>query len=186
MRKRDLLSLPNLLTYGRILAVPVTALLMAVDTAQMAVLAFLCYSAACLTDYLDGVLARLLNQGTDLGRMLDPIADKLLVAAVLVMLLANDTLKGWSIAGVLIIFCREFAVSGLREFLGPHQVVIHVSKLAKWKTATQLVALGVLILTPVLDVAALIGPFLFWLACLLTLITGIDYMRQGLQQVDLS
>lgn len=184
MPMREALCLPNLLTYGRILAVPVIAALISLDSPTMALLAFVLYCAACLTDYLDGVLARLLNQGTDLGRMLDPIADKLLVAAILVMLVANQTLTGWSLAGVLIIFCREFAISGLREFLGPRDVVIHVSKLAKWKTTTQLIALGVLILAPLVDIAYFVGLVLFWIACLLTLVTGIDYLRQGLQSLD--
>lgn len=179
MSNRDLYSIPNLLTYGRILAVPVVAAFMAIGTESGALIAFAIYLAACITDYLDGVAARILNQGSDLGRMLDPIADKLLVAAVLVMLIADGTITGWSLVGAVIIFCREFAVSGLREFLGPRNVVIHVSKLAKWKTTSQLVALGLLILVPVFNAVAMVGLLVFWIATALTLVTGIDYIRQG-------
>ena len=173
-------SIPNLLTYARILAVPVVAGFMAVGEAWAAWVAFGLYTAAAITDYFDGLLARLLNQYSDLGRMLDPIADKLIVAAVIVMLVAEEIVTGWSLVPAIVILAREFLVSGLREFLGPRNVVIHVTPLAKWKTTIQLVALGLLILVPAIPLIVMLGLLMFWAAGTLTLVTGYDYVRKGL------
>lgn len=184
-RPRNLaMSLPNILTYGRIAAVPaVVAVLffMEGDTARW--LAFGLFCAAGLTDWLDGYLARVWEQQSTLGRMLDPIADKLLVGAVLLMLVYDRTIQGPAIFAAVIILMREILVSGLREFLAELNVKILVSRLAKWKTAFQMVALGALLAGPAaerfLAVPGIIwiGITLLWLAAILTLWTGYDYIK---------
>ena len=145
------LSLPNLLTYGRIAAVPaLVACLYFItgDAGRWA--AFVLFVLACLTDWLDGYLARAWEQQSSLGRMLDPIADKLLVGAVLIMLVHDRTIDGPSIFAAVIIMCREMLVSGLREFLAELNVKVLVTWLAKWKTGVQMVALAVLLVGPAL------------------------------------
>src|SRR6185503_12190775 len=119
-------SLPNILTYGRILAIPALVA---------------CFIAAGVSDFLDGYLARAWQQQSSVGRMLDPIADKLIVAAALLMLAADGTIAGWSLWAGVIILCREILVSGLREFLGTLAVSVPVTRLAKWKTVVQMVAI---------------------------------------------
>jgi CDP-diacylglycerol--glycerol-3-phosphate 3-phosphatidyltransferase/cardiolipin synthase len=183
-------SLPNLLTYGRVLAVPVVvALLFWSDDDGMRWLAFGVYILAAITDYFDGYLARAWSQQSAIGRMLDPIADKLLVAAVLLMLVADRTIQSWSIWAAIVILCREILVSGLREFLAELRVSVPVTKIAKWKTVSQLVALGFLIVGPAGDLlipggwTQSIGLLLLWLAALLTLYTGWDYMKAGLRHL---
>ena len=137
------MSLPNVLTYGRIAAVPgLVACLFFLqgDVARWS--AFALFVFAGITDWLDGYLARVWEQQSTLGRMLDPIADKLLVGAVLMMLVHDNTITGWSIWAAIIILVREILVSGLREFLAELNVKIHVTQLAKWKTTMQMIALG--------------------------------------------
>ena len=137
------LSLPNILTYGRVLAVPlVVACLFWPDEFWMRWLALTIFAVAGITDFFDGYLARAWSQQSALGRMLDPIADKLLVAAVLMILVADDVIVSWSLWAAIIILCREILVSGLREFLAELKVPVPVSKVAKYKTTLQLVALG--------------------------------------------
>lgn len=178
-----LTSLPNLLTYGRILAVPAFAacfLLLRDDTGRW--LALMIYTAACLTDWLDGYLARAWHQQSALGRMLDPIADKLLVGTALLVLVWDNTIDNVTIWAAIIILCREILVSGLREFLAElNKIVVNVSKLAKWKTTLQMIALGVLIAGPAGDkIVPLVwttGTALLWIAALLTLYTGYDYLK---------
>ena len=181
-------SLPNILTYGRIVAVPVLAGVLFFGTSDNARwLAFAIFVTACLTDWLDGYLARIWAQQSNLGRMLDPIADKLLVGATLLMLVYAGTIGGWSIWAALIILAREILVSGLREFLAELRVSIPVSWLAKWKTTFQLVSLGALILGGALPGQAwihLVGLVSLWLAAALTLVTGYDYLRTGLRHMD--
>ncbi len=182
------LQVPNLLTYGRIAAVPLVAglLLWGTHGARWGALAV--FILAAVTDFFDGWLARAWQQQSALGRMLDPIADKLLVAGVLLMLAANgDPLKGVHLWAAFIILMREVLVSGLREFLGQLQVSVPVTWLAKWKTAIQLVAIGFLIAGPAGDEvvpytsdAGIIG---LWVAALLTMYTGFDYFRAGLHHV---
>jgi cardiolipin synthase len=181
-----LLSLPNVLTYGRIAAVPalVACLLMLTgDTARWA--AFALFVAASITDWLDGYLARAWHQQSALGRMLDPIADKLLVGATLLMLVRDDTIGGWSIWAAVTILSREILVSGLREFLAELNVKVHVTWLAKWKTAMQMTALSVLLAGPagdkMLPGVSTLGLVLLWLAAGLTLWTGYDYLRAGIR-----
>ncbi len=184
-RRPALTNLPNVLTYGRIVAVPglVGCLyFMQGDIARWS--AFALFVVAGITDWLDGYLARAWEQQSTLGRMLDPIADKLLVGAVLMMLVHDNTIGGPSIWAAIIILCREILVSGLREFLAELNVKIHVSQLAKWKTAVQMVALAVLLAGPAADkmVSGItqLGLGLLWLAALLTLWTGYDYLKAGI------
>jgi len=179
----SLTSLPNLLTLSRILAIPVVVASFYVQGDYARWFACALFSAAGVTDWLDGHMARRWAQQSELGRFLDPIADKLLVAATLFMLVATDRLSSGAILPALVILCREILVSGLREYLAELRVGLPVSKLAKWKTAIQMVAIGVLIVGdagPALLPVAAIGELLLWVAALLTLVTGYDYLRAGL------
>ena len=182
------LSLPNLLTYGRCVAVPaVVALLFLPNESWARWTALGVFVVAALTDYLDGYLARALSQQSALGRMLDPIADKLLVAASLLMLAHDRTITGWALWAAIVILCREILVSGLREFLAELKVSVPVSRVAKWKTALQLVAIGFLIAGPagetILPGTTAIGTGLLWVAAALTIYTGWDYFRAGLKHL---
>ena len=177
-------NLPNILTYGRLLAVPVVvACLFWSNEFIMRWIALGIFILAAVTDFLDGYLARALAQQSSLGRMLDPIADKLLVSAVLLMLVADHTIASFSIWAAIVILCREILVSGLREFLAGVKVSMPVSQVAKWKTALQLVALGFLIAGPageaVLPGTVKFGLLLLWLSAILTLYTGWDYLKAG-------
>lgn len=182
----SLTSVPNLLTLSRILVIPVVVATFYVpgDYARW----FCCalFAAAGFTDWLDGHVARRWEQQSELGRFLDPIADKLLVSATLFMLTAFGRLSTQALLPALVILCREILVSGLREYLAGLRVGMPVSRLAKWKTAIQMVAIGVLIVGDagwrVLPVVA-IGETLLWLAALLTLVTGYDYLRAGLSHI---
>jgi CDP-diacylglycerol--glycerol-3-phosphate 3-phosphatidyltransferase/cardiolipin synthase len=179
-------SLPNMLTYGRIVAVPVLAGVLFFGTNETSRwLAFAIFVVACLTDWLDGYLARIWEQQSTLGRMLDPIADKLLVGVTLLMLVYAGTIGGWSIWAAIIILSREILVSGLREFLAELNVKVHVTQLAKWKTAVQFIALAILIAGPAVENALSgtmnVGITLLWIAALLTLVTGYDYLKAGVR-----
>ena len=201
-----MLTLPNLLTLSRILTMPLLGFLLWWPDWQLGYgLAFVLYCLMGITDYFDGYLARSSGAVSKLGVFLDPIADKIMVAAVILVLTAQGVLKGpyvgdmHVIAG-LVILIREIAVSGLREFLGPLKVSIPVSKLAKWKTTFQLVSLGALILGGAVHGAPcvvrgdcgpladqwihLVGLASLWAAAVLTLITGWDYLRVGLKHMD--
>jgi cardiolipin synthase len=175
--------LPNILTYARIAAVPVVVgcLLVGGDGWRWTALAI--FIVAGVTDFFDGYLARLWGQQSSLGRILDPIADKLLVSAVLLMLAGDGTIWGAHLCAAIIILCREVLVSGLREFLAELRVPVPVTQLAKYKTAVQLVAIGFLIAGPAGDKifhhTSTIGLAGFWAAALLTLYTGYDYLRAG-------
>ncbi len=187
-------NIPNLLTYGRILAVPLIVVcffmegkLQSSDFARWAALAI--FAIASITDFFDGYLARIWNQTSNIGRMLDPIADKLLVSTSL-LLMAVDTEKtiaGWSIWAAIIILCREILVSGLREYLAELKVSVPVTRIAKWKTTVQMFALAFLLAGPagdkVLPYTTDIGIILLWVAALLTVYTGYDYFRAGLKHV---
>lgn len=183
------LSIPNLLTYFRLLAVPaLAAVLFFVEGETGRWLALAIFALAAITDFFDGYLARAWSQQSRLGQMLDPIADKLLVGAVLLLLVADQTISGYSVWAALIILSREILVSGLREFLAELNVTVAVSRLAKWKTTVQMVALCVLLVGQpagdMCDCAAVeIGLFMLWIAALLTLYTGFDYFRAGLKHV---
>ncbi len=181
------MQVPNLLTYGRIAAVPTVAacLLWGSDLLRWTALAI--FVAAAITDFFDGYLARAWEQQSALGTMLDPIADKLLVAGVLLMLAADHTIHGPHLWAAIIILSREVLVSGLREFLGQLQVSVPVTWLAKWKTAIQLVAIGFLIAGPagdrILPWTTDIGLAGLWIAAALTLYTGYDYFRAGIHHL---
>lgn len=145
------------------------------------------FVVAAITDFFDGYLARIWAQQSSLGRMLDPIADKLLVAACLMMLVADKTISGWSIWAAIVILSREILVSGLREFLAELRVSVPVSTIAKWKTTLQLVAVGFLVVghagDHVVPGTVFIGTILLWVAALLTLYTGYDYFKAGIRHV---
>ncbi len=184
-----LYSLPILLTLSRILAVPLFVLLMWWPSWVTYSFAFLMFCLAGITDYIDGYLARAQGTVSKLGIFLDPIADKIMVVAVIIMLIHNGQIHGLSVIPALIIILRELAVSGLREFLATAQVSLPVSQLAKWKTAFQMVALGALILAvssahwwPALP-AHEIGIICLFVAAALTLLTGWDYLRVGLKHM---
>ncbi|MCM8730747.1 CDP-diacylglycerol--glycerol-3-phosphate 3-phosphatidyltransferase [Hephaestia sp. GCM10023244] len=183
-----MLTLPNLLTLSRILAVPLlVAFLWWPQWALGYGLAFILYCLMGVTDYFDGYLARAQGAVSKLGVFLDPIADKIMVAAVVLMLVGTRDIAGIHVIAALIILLREIAVSGLREFMAQLQVSVPVSRLAKWKTTLQLVSLGGVILAgafpgaPWIGIAALAA---LWGAAVLTLITGWDYLRAGLKHMD--
>ena len=179
--------LPNILTYGRIVAVPVVAalLLWGGDRARWICVGI--YILAAITDFFDGWLARRWQLQSSLGRMLDPIADKVLVAVVLLVLCADDILKGGHIWAAIIIMAREVLVSGLREYLGQLRVSVPVTKIAKWKTTVQLLAIGFLIAGPagdkIIPFVTWTGIIGLWIAAALTLYSGYDYFRAGIRHV---
>lgn len=176
-------TLPNLLTLSRIVAIPLLIALFWVASPTGNWLAFAVFAAAGLTDLLDGWLARRWQQVSALGRFLDPIADKLLVAAALLMLVAANRIDGFTVLPAVVILCREIMVSGLREFLAELRVSVPVSRLAKWKTTIQMFAIGVLLVGdagPAGIPVKLIGEIGLWLAAALTIVTGYDYLRAGM------
>lgn len=180
-------NIPNLLTFGRIIAVPGVVAAFYLEPPVANWLALGLFSLAGFTDFFDGWLARKMNAQTKLGQLLDPIADKLLVAAALMVLLWQGEIAGLSVVAAVIIMFREISVSGLREFLAGAQVSVPVSQLAKWKTTVQMVALGFLLSgapgEAVLTGAHIIGVVGLWIAALLTLVTGYDYMSKGLMHI---
>ncbi len=188
-----MLTLPNLLTLSRILAVPILmALLWKPDWWDYAI-TFVLYCLVGITDYFDGYVARTQGTVSRLGIFLDPIADKIMVAAVIVLLVARPPVDAppiiadWHLIPAMIILLREIIVSGLREFLAGLQVSIPVSQLAKWKTTFQLVSLGALILAgaiPQWPWVHLVGLISLWAAAALTIVTGWDYLRVGLKHMD--
>ncbi len=185
-------ALPNILTYGRIAVVPIVVGCMFWQSIlggglwlRWVALAF--FIAAAISDFLDGYFARIWAQQSSLGRMLDPIADKLLVSSCLLMLAAEDTIHGWSLFAAIVILCREILVSGLREYLAELRVSVPVTRLAKWKTTLQLVAVGFLIAgdagDAVIPIITKLGIMLLWLSALLTLYTVWDYLQAGLHHL---
>ena len=192
-----LTDLPNLLTLSRIAAVPVLVALAALGVPAADLAACLVFAAAAITDYFDGKLARDRRQTSDLGRLLDPIADKLLVGAALMVLAGAGRLGPAGLYPAIVIMLREILVSGLREYLAGLRVGLPVTRLAKWKTGAQMAALGTLLAgdsgaaalhgsalhLPALPVT-LIGATLLWLAALLTLVTGWDYLVSGLRHAQ--
>jgi cardiolipin synthase len=194
------LALPNILTYARIAAVPVVVACMYWQALMggglwLRWVALALFIAAAITDFLDGYFARIWGQHSTFGRMLDPIADKLLVASCLLMLAVDGTIKGVTVLAAIVILCREILVSGLREYLAELRVSVPVTQLAKYKTALQLVAVGFLLAGPAGDkvlggwmtqetlAITRIGIVLLWLSALLTLYTGYDYFRAGVRHL---
>jgi cardiolipin synthase len=176
MAQSPLTQIPNLITIARILAiVPVIALVMTGDT-NLRIVALVLYILAAASDWLDGYLARKWNQTSPLGRMLDPIADKLLVGLLIAALAWDGSLSALDMIPVLAILFREFFISGLREFLGNTKVVLKVTQLAKWKTTVQLVALAIVLLERIVPGLGLVSDIVLWLAGILTLWTGAQYL----------
>lgn len=167
----------NALTVARIALIPLLVGLMLIDTYPAMWGALALYVGIAATDWFDGWIARRFNQMSEFGRFLDPIADKILVAAMFIAMAATHAISGWWLALPIIIMAREFLVAGLREFLGPKGVIVHVTKLAKWKTATQMIALGFLVMAPGYIDAGIAGLLLLLLATVLTVVTGWDYMK---------
>jgi cardiolipin synthase (CMP-forming) len=185
-------ALPNLLTYARIAAVPaVVGCLYWQDILRGGIwlrwVALALFISAAVTDFFDGYLARIWGQQSSFGRMLDPIADKLLVSCCLLMLAADGTIRGWSLWAAMVILCREILVSGLREYLAELRVSVPVTRLAKWKTAVQLLAVGFLLAgkagDEIVPGVTLTGLTLLWISALVTLYTGWDYFRAGVQHL---
>jgi len=183
-----MLNLPNILTLSRIFTVPFLVWLLWDPNWKLGYLiAVGLYGLMGVTDYFDGYLAR--SQGTvsKLGMFLDPIADKIMIASVILILCATGDIEGYHVIAALVILLREIAVSGLREFLAGLQISVPVSKLAKWKTTFQIIALGALILAgglPQFEWIKLVGLGALWGAAILTLVTGWDYLRVGLKHMD--
>ena len=171
----NLTAIPNLLTYARIVAVPVVVILVVAGSPALRWLALIIYIAAAISDYLDGYLARRWNQGSELGRMLDPIADKLLVGALIVAFAWDHSFGAWDLIPALAILLREIFVPGLREYMGPKNIVVKVMQLAKWKTTVQMLALVFVFLAPLMSGAGLVAVLLLWLAAILTVVTGAQY-----------
>ena len=189
-----MLSVPNLLTLSRIFAVPILVFLLWRPTPVDYAITFVLYCIVGLTDYFDGYLARAQGQISRLGQFLDPIADKIMIGAVIVMLIASRKANGElpilqdvHVIPALIILLREIIVSGLREFLAGLRISVPVSALAKWKTTLQLIALGALILSGAVPEQGWVhdvGLASLWAAAALTLVTGWDYLRVGLRHMD--
>jgi len=180
-----LMNLPNILTMSRVAVIPLLVAAFYLPTPWAQYTATGLFAAASITDWLDGHFARLWQQTSAFGRFLDPVADKLLVSVTLMMLVAFRRLDMPSLLPALVILSREILVSGLREFLAGLRVGLPVSRLAKWKTGIQMVALGVLLLDHLGPISLTeIGRGLLWLAALLTLVTGYDYFRSGLRYMD--
>ena len=188
-----MLTLPNLLTLSRIFAVPILVFLLWRPSPVDYAVTFVLYCIVGVTDYFDGYVARAKGQISRLGQFLDPIADKIMIAAVLMMLISSrkanpiPEIEGFHIIAALVILLREIFVSGLREFLAPLNISMPVSRLAKWKTAFQMIALGALILggaVPHMPWVHQVGLFSLWVAAVLTMITGWDYLRAGVRHLD--
>ena len=182
-----MLTLPNILTLSRIVAMPILVALLWHPVPTDYGIVFGLYVLVAVTDYFDGYLARAQGAVSRLGIFLDPIADKIMVATVILMLIYPRAIDGLPVIAALVILLREIAVSGLREFLAEVRVSMPVSQLAKWKTTFQLVALGGIILgnaLPTQPWIVLTGLICLWAAAALTLVTGWDYLRIGLRHMD--
>jgi cardiolipin synthase len=189
---RRTLSLPNFLTYARIAAIPVVVGCIYAQTIMDGPLwlrwvALAVFIAAGVTDFFDGYYARIWDQQSAFGRMLDPIADKLLVASCLLMLTADSSIQGHTLWAAIVILCREILVSGLREYLAALRVSVPVSTLAKWKTTVQLVAIGFLLAgeagDQIFPYVTVVGLALLWISAIVTLYTGWDYLRAGIHHL---
>ena len=182
------LKIPNILTIGRIIIVPIFVITFFIPGFFGDLIPFFLFVLASFTDYLDGLLARLFKEESKLGELLDPIADKILVCAALILLVMNGTIKNYEVIAAIIILTREILISGLREFLAKGQIKLPVSNLAKLKTVLQMVAIGLLLSgdtgNKIINFedynAQTIGIILLWLSAVITLFTGYDYLRKGI------
>ena len=182
------MKIPNILTIGRIIIVPIFVLTFFLPGFFGDLIPFFLFILASFTDYLDGLLARLFKEESRLGELLDPIADKIIVAAALILLVMNGTIKNYEVIAAIIILTREILISGLREFLAKTSVSIQVTSLSKLKTLLQMLSIAILLtgesgnkLINFQDYnAQTIGIILLWLSAFLTLYTGYDYVRKGI------
>lgn len=178
-------NIANILTLMRIALIPVLIALFYIEAPFSFITASILFLVACLTDYFDGVVARATQQESAFGGFLDPLADKLIIAAALIMLAGFDRIGGLTLIPAVIILCREILVSGLREYLGSLNVSLPVTRLAKWKTGFQMFGIGFLIVGDALPIFPFetVGLYSFWAAGILTLITGYDYLQQSFRHL---
>ena len=182
------LKIPNILTIGRIIIVPIFVLTFFIPGLFGDLIPFFLFALASFTDYLDGLLARMFKEESNLGELLDPIADKILVAAALILLVMNGTIKNYEVIAAIIILTREILISGLREFLAKGRVTMQVTSLSKLKTFIQMISIAILLTgesgNKIINFqdynAQTIGIILLWLSAFLTLYTGYDYLRKGI------
>ena len=182
------LKIPNILTIGRIIIVPIFVLTFFIPGLFGDLIPLFLFGIASFTDYLDGLLARLFKEESKLGELLDPIADKILVAAALILLVMNGTIKNYEVIAAIIILTREILISGLREFLARGSITMQVTSLSKLKTFIQMISIAILLTgesgNKIINFqdynAQTIGIILLWLSAFLTLFTGYDYMRKGI------
>ena len=182
------LKIPNILTIGRIIIVPIFVITFFIPGFFGDLIPFFLFVLASFTDYLDGLIARLFKEESKLGELLDPIADKILVAAALILLVMNGTIKNYEVVAAIIILTREILVSGLREFLAKGSIVMQVTSLSKLKTLIQMVSISILLTgdsgNKIINFqdynAQTVGIILLWLSSFLTLYTGYDYLRRGI------
>ena len=182
------LKIPNILTIGRIIIVPIFVISFFIPGFFGDLIPFFLFVLASFTDYLDGLLARLFKEESKLGELLDPIADKILVAAALILLVMNGTIKNYEVIAAIIILTREILISGLREFLAKGKIIMQVTSLSKLKTVIQMTSIAILLTgesgNKILNFqdynAQTIGLILLWLSAFLTLYTGYDYLRKGI------
>ncbi|MEG8099208.1 CDP-diacylglycerol--glycerol-3-phosphate 3-phosphatidyltransferase [Candidatus Liberibacter brunswickensis] len=194
MAKRSY-NIPNMLTYGRILVVPLIVLCFFVQEIGIFAIpnlmrwtALSLFTIASITDFFDGYLARIWNQTSNIGRMLDPIADKLLISSVLLLMTADGTINRYSIWAAITILCREILVSGLREYLAELKVSVPVTRIARFKTAIQMISIGFLLAGPsckdFIPYVTETGIILLWISALMTIYSGHDYFRVGIKHID--
>jgi len=182
------LQIPNILTIGRIIIVPIFVLTFFIPGFFGDLIPFFLFVLASFTDYLDGLLARLFKEESKLGELLDPIADKILIAAALILLVMNETIKNYEVIAAIIILTREILISGLREFLAKGSITMQVTSLSKLKTFIQMISIAILLTgesgNKVINFhdynAQTVGIILLWFSAFLTLYTGYDYLRRGI------
>jgi len=185
------IKIPNILTIGRIIIVPFFVISFFLPGFYGEIIPFLLFLLASFTDFLDGLLARLYREESKLGELLDPIADKIIVSAALILLVMNETIQNYEVIAAIVILIREILISGLREFLSDVQVKIPVSSLAKGKTFIQMFSIAILLTgetgNKIINFedynAQTVGIILLWLSAFLTLYTGYDYVRKGIEHV---
>jgi len=185
------IKIPNILTIGRIIIVPFFVISFFLPGFYGEIIPFLLFILASFTDFLDGLLARLYKEESKLGELLDPIADKIIVSAALILLVMNGTVQNYEVIAAIIILTREILISGLREFLAEVQVKIPVSSLAKGKTFIQMFSIAILLTgetgNKIINFedynAQTVGIILLWLSAFLTLYTGYDYVRKGIEHI---
>ena len=179
-------TIPNIITFIRIFLIPIILYLLFSENPNIVLIAGLLFIISSVSDYFDGYLARTLNQSSKLGTLLDPIADKLLIASVIVVLVDTGVISNIHVVPAIIILLREIAISGLREFLAKLNTDMPVSKLAKYKTTFQMVSLSILIISlgfELNDFLWNIGLITLWIAAIITLLSGYNYMVKGLKHI---